>query len=188
MTAGTATLPRKSEPLQGGYLRPPAPDVREPSLWQRLDRSGIPLLAARLMLGTMFIWMGCKKIGEPIVFLKQVRLYHMVPESVPALLNSIAIILPWIEVVTGSALILGIALRGSALIQLVMLIIFTGAIFLRALNVNRVEGTPFFQIVFDCGCGAGPVTIWKKLLENLGLCLLTFIPLLSRSRRFCLGR
>lgn len=136
----------------------------------------------------MFLWMGYKKIGDPVGFLKQVRMYQLVPEGTPALLNSIAIVMPWMEMATGAALILGIALRGAAFIQLAMLIAFTGAIFLRTMKIMDTEGTPFFQIAFDCGCGSGVVIIWKKLLSNLGLSFLTLIPLLSRSRRFCLGR
>lgn len=189
MHGTTATMEEdRVEALRGNAAHSFVPDPKSLRVWQRLDRSGVPLLAARLILGGMFIWMGFHKISGPVEFLKQIRMYQMVPEGTPLLLNSIAIILPWMEVITGAALILGVALRGAALIQLVMLVVFTGAIFLRALNINRTEGTPFFQIVFDCGCGGGPVTIWIKLLQNLGLCFLTFIPLLSRSRRFCLGR
>jgi uncharacterized membrane protein YphA (DoxX/SURF4 family) len=171
-----------------GPTRAPMPDPQMPTLWQRLDRSGIPLLAARLILGATFIYMGYKKIGDPVGFLKQVRMYEMIPEGTPFPLNSVAIILPWMEVATGVALLLGLALRGAALIQLVMLVMFTGAIFLRTMHIMKAESTPFLQIAFECGCGSGVVVIWKKLLSNLGLCLLTFIPLLSHSRRFCLGR
>lgn len=189
MTA-SATLMKESKPnaLRGGPSRAPMPDPQMPNFWQRLDRSGIPLLAARLILGATFIYMGYKKIGDPVGFLKQVRMYEMIPEGTPLLLNSIAIILPWMEVATGIALILGVALRGAALIQLVMLVMFSGAIFLRTMDIMKAESTPFLQVAFDCGCGSGVVVIWKKLLSNLGLCLLTFIPLLSLSRRFCLGR
>lgn len=187
--SGSATLDdvRASAP-RSAHAPAPHPEPQMPSFWQRLDQTGVPLLAARLILGGMFLWMGFHKISDPVGFLKQVRMYQMVPEGTPFLLNSIAIVLPWMEVTTGAALILGMALRGAGLIQLGMLVVFTGAVFLRAMKIWNTEGTPFFEIAFDCGCGSGVVIIWTKLLTNVGLCLLTIIPILSRSRRFCLGR
>ncbi len=161
--------------------------MTSPSVWKRMDSSGLPLLLARLILGAMFLWMGFAKIGDPVDFLKQVRMYKMLPESAPIFLNGTAIVLPWLEVLSGVALILGVFLRGAAAILVAMLAVFTTAIFLRALAVHNAQGTPFFKIAFDCGCGAGVVIIWQKLLANVTLLATALIPLLSRSRRFCLS-
>lgn len=189
MSGGTATLiPQKASAPRGAHAPAPIPQPDRSSLWGRLDGSGVPLLIARVVLGGMFLWMGYQKIGKPVEFLKQVRMYQMVPEGTPLLLNSIAIVLPWMEVVTGAALILGVALRGAGVVQLFMLLVFSTAIYLRTMNLVRTEGTPFFQVAFDCGCGSGVVVIWTKLLTNAGLVLLTLIPLFSRSRRWCLMR
>ena len=155
-------------------------------LLRRFDQSGVPLLLARLILAATFIYMGAMKIREPFDFLKQVHLYHMLPESPSIYLNATAIVLPWLEIVAGIALIVGFPVRGAAAIIVVMLCVFTPAIFLRALSIQAEKAISFFEVVFDCGCGSGPVVIWTKLLRNLGSLALAVLVLLSQSRRFCL--
>ena len=158
---------------------------RRESILRRLDQSGIPLLAARLSLAATFIYMGTMKIREPFDFLKQVRMYHMLPESPPEFLNATAVVLPWLEIVAGVALVGGVFVRGAAAMLAAMLCVFTPAILLRALSIRAEKAISLFQVVFDCGCGSGPVVIWTKLLVNLGLLALAVIALLSQSRRFC---
>jgi putative oxidoreductase len=159
----------------------------QPSLWRRADTTGIPLLLARLALGGVFIYMGVHKLGHPIEFLKQVHLYHMLPETPPYYLNATAIVLPWLEIFCGTLLIVGWAIRGASLQMLVMLSVFTPAILLRALAIHDEKGTPFMDIAFDCGCGSGVVITWKKLIENASLWLLALYALFSGSRRFTLA-
>jgi len=158
-----------------------------PSLIRRADDTGVPLLLARLVIGALFIYMGIMKLQDPIAFLKQINLYDMLPQQPPYLLNGTAIVLPWLEVVCGIALILGVYLRGSGALIAVMLAVFTPAIFLRAWEIHTSDGTPFFQIAFDCGCGTGEVIIWKKLLGNAALFLGSLVAVFSQSRRFCLA-
>ena len=150
-----------------------------------MDGSGIPLLLARLVLAATFIYMGVIKLGEPFDFLKQLRMYHMLPESPPLFMNTTAIVLPWLEIVAGVALIIGFSLRGAAAMIGIMLCVFTPAILVRALAIQAEKGISFFEIAFDCGCGSGPVVIWTKLLTNAGLFALVVIALWSRSRRYC---
>ncbi|MCH8854345.1 MAG: hypothetical protein IID41_17090, partial [Planctomycetes bacterium] len=40
---------------------------------------------------------------------------------------------------------------------------------------------PFMEVAFECGCGTGTDIIWKKLLENGGLILLSMFLVFSRS-------
>lgn len=162
--------------------------IESPSLLRRWDRSGVPLLILRVVLAGIFLYMGVQKVQHPVEFLKAVRMYKMLPEEPAILLNSVAIVLPWLEVVAGVALLLGVWVRGSGALMALMLMVFTPAIFLRALTIHSEVGTPFFEIKFDCGCGAGEVIVWKKLLENFGLLALAIIVALSHSRRFCLDK
>jgi len=155
-------------------------------LLRRLDDTGIPLLVTRLVLGGLFVYMGIEKALVPTDFLKMVREYHMVPEHPPLMLNLIAASLPWLEIWCGCLLIAGVALRGSALTLLVMLVGFTIVVTLRALHIHHTQAIPFCAIEFDCGCGAGVEWICGKIPKNIGLCILSLIILLSRSRKLCL--
>ena len=157
------------------------------SWFRRLDDSGIPLLIARIILAATFIYMGSMKIGAPFEFLKQVRSYQMLPETPPIYLNATAIVLPWLEIVAGVALLLGLRFRGAAAAIITMLLVFTPAILIRALHIQAEKGISFFEIVFDCGCGSGPVLIWTKLLGNVGLFTLATLALVTRSRKLCLS-
>ena len=157
------------------------------SVFRRLNAGGVAPLAARLALGGLFVYAGLVKVGNPIDFLKQLHEYHVLPESPPIVINSVAIVLPWLEVIAGAALILGAYVRGAAAAIAIMFVAFTPAIFLRALVIRATEGTPFFEIAFDCGCGTGVEIAWRKLVANGGLFLLSAFVLFSRSPRIGLG-
>jgi uncharacterized membrane protein YphA (DoxX/SURF4 family) len=124
------------------------------------------------------------KLGDPIAFLKLIRQYEMGVS--PAFLNSVAIVLPWLEIVCGAALINGVFMRGAAALMALMLVAFTPVVLSRAFDIMAEKGIPFMAVKFDCGCGAGEVYTWKKTIENIGLLFLCLVPLLSASRRFCL--
>jgi uncharacterized membrane protein YphA (DoxX/SURF4 family) len=156
------------------------------SLVRRADESGIPMLLIRMFLGVFFIYSAVVKIGEPIDFLKQIRLYGLLPEAPSYFLNGTAVLLPWLELTCGIALVLGLWIRSASTTIGLMLLAFTPAIFLRAMAIHNSEGIPFFEIEFDCGCGMGVEIIWIKLCKNTGLFLLVILAVLSRSRRFSL--
>lgn len=154
---------------------------------RRADRTGLPLLAIRIILGLTFVYMGANKLADPIAFLKAIRQYHMLPETPGVYLNTTAVVLPWMEIFAGTALLLGLHIRGAALAILIMLGVFTPAVYMRALEIQRETPQSFFDIQFDCGCGSGVEVIWSKLLVNTGLFLLALGALLSKSRRFCIS-
>ncbi len=142
------------------------------------NRADLILVLARWVLGGVFIYMGLHKVMDPVEFIKLIRLYHVV--STPVVLNFIAITLPWFEVFCGLLLLTGIAVRGTALLLVAMLIPFTLAILRRALEVAATGHLPFCAVKFDCGCGSGEVLICGKLIENTALVLVA-IWILSRS-------
>jgi uncharacterized membrane protein YphA (DoxX/SURF4 family) len=158
----------------------------QPGLLARIDRTGVPLLLCRLALGTLFIIMGLKKAIAPAVFMNLIRQYNAIPDGVWWLLNFTAITLPWVETFCGLLLIMGVALRGTALTLMAMLAVFTPAVLIRGLGIYHAKEIAFCTIRFDCGCGAGPVWICTKLVENTALFLGAVIILASRSTRFCL--
>jgi uncharacterized membrane protein YphA (DoxX/SURF4 family) len=126
-------------------------------------------VGARWLVGGLFVYMGLSKALHPEAFLKLIRQYDLVTQ--PFLLNSIAASLPWFEVFCGSLLLVGVAVRGTALAVLAMLVPFTWIVFRRALAIAGAQGLAFCAVKFDCGCGAGEVLICHKLIEN-GLLIL----------------
>ena len=155
----------------------------EPWNWK-----AVVTLLARVGVGAAFLIMGAIKTAHPVTFLKQIHQYNMVPDGLYVLLNGMAAVLPWIEIVCGALLVLGIAVRGSALLLLVMLIVFTTAIIIRALGIYHAGNLPFCAIKFDCGCGSGEQFTCHKVPENLLLITCSAIALFSRSSRACLLR
>jgi len=141
-------------------------------------------VGARWLLGFLFVYTGIEKALDPVGFLKLVRQYDLV--HIPFFLNTIAATLPWFEASCGVFLLLGIAVRGTALALVAVLIPFTGVVWHRALILEAAKMIPFCAVKFDCGCGTGEVFICAKLLENFCLILLTCSLLLGRGRRFAL--
>ena len=131
--------------------------------------SSMVAAAARWILGGLFLGMGLSKALDPVGFLKLVHAYDLV--TTPLLLNLIAGILPWFEVFCGLLLLLGVAVRGTALVAVAMLVPLTLLVLRRALALHAVGDLPFCAIKFDCGCGAGEVYICRKLAENTALTL-----------------
>lgn len=126
---------------------------------------------ARWFLGGLFIYMGLSKALHPVEFLKLVHQYELV--NTPSLLNFIAATLPWFEVLCGLLLLTGVAVRGSALVVLLMLVPFSIVVFRRALAIHTAKAIAFCAVKFDCGCGNGEVWICHKLAENSALILLS---------------
>lgn len=167
----------------------------KPSHVEILDRPanlwGYLTLLARLILGAVFIYYAFGKIGgveETVTFLKLIKQYQMMPTEPAWYLNYTALILPWLELVCAVALILGIFVRGAGVTVFGMLLVFTVAIAVRAAHLVDETGISFFKLEFDCGCGGGPVNIFRKLLANSLWILLSLIPIFSPSRRLCLER
>ena len=101
-------------------------------------------------------------------------------------MNSIAAALPWFEIFCGLLLLAGIAVRGTALTLILMLVPFTALVFHRALALRSALDIAFCAVKFDCGCGTGTVFICRKLAENCFLLLLAGWLLAGRGRRFSL--
>ena len=146
---------------------------------RRLIDNDYVTMASRLILGIMFIYASFYKIIEPASFAKSIWFYQMVPGS---LINLMALILPWLELLAGLALIFGVTYRGAVLWMNVMLVIFVVAL---ASTIAR-------GLSVDCGCfkqsrsATGPA--WEALIRDLGMIILGVQLWFSRSRRWMIGR
>jgi putative oxidoreductase len=107
----------------------------------------------QFVLAAFFVVAGIAKIVDPPSFAHEIHNYKMVPG---ALVNGMALILPWLEVVAGVALFLGIARRTAAKVLGILLLVF-----IVALGVNLARGHPV-----DCGC-FGTSKVQKTDAERL---------------------
>jgi uncharacterized membrane protein YphA (DoxX/SURF4 family) len=133
---------------------------------------------ARYLLGAYLIYMGAIKAKDPVNFLKLLRAYEFLASPFP--LNTVAALLPWLEICCGLCLLLNVAVRGTALIVSMMFLTFSAAILHRALAIQDQLALTFCAVNFDCGCGAGEVFVCIKLAENAAWLLLALWLLFSR--------
>ena len=150
----------------------------------RLNQSGYLFLIARLILGSVFIYLGAVKASDPVEFLKLLRQFEMI--EYPLLLNLVAAVLPWLEIMCGLLVIAGFRLRAATLLILIMLASFTAVVAVRALDMSYTGSVAFCSISFDCGCGGGEVMICRKLFENGALFALAMAVLATKDPKFCL--
>ena len=108
-------------------------------------------IALRWILGVTFIYASYYKIMSPEDFAKVVYGYNFFPE---VLIHLIAIILPFVELISGLSLLLGIYPRSAALIINGLLLAF---IFILTINIIR-------GYEFDCGCFSSKKTGSPKLM------------------------
>ncbi|KPL01115.1 MAG: hypothetical protein AMJ91_01535 [candidate division Zixibacteria bacterium SM23_73_3] len=97
------------------------------------------VLLFRLFLGVTFIYASLDKIAHPDQFARIIYNYKILPHF---LINVFAITLPWVELIAGLFLILGIFTESSVLLICFLLIVFSIAI-----SINLIRG-----IDLNCGC------------------------------------
>ena len=106
---------------------------------RRLDATGLPLLLARIIVGFTFLYYGAEKIGDPVPFLKSLKGYEVLPLHPSWIINSLAVILPWIEVLCAAALLSGIQLRSAALLTTAMLALTTAGLIATAKRLLNAQ-------------------------------------------------
>jgi uncharacterized membrane protein YphA (DoxX/SURF4 family) len=118
----------------------------------------------RLIVAAVLIFAAVQKIWMPLEFARLIREYNLLPDQV---LNLVAVILPWLEIVCGLCFLSGLWLMGTAVLLSSLNAIFVFAISYRAWLIMSSTGVGFFDLSYDCGCGFGVVYIPTKILENI---------------------
>jgi len=140
-----------------------------------------PWLTVRtqIALGLFFVVAALPKIADPPGFAHMVYNYKMVPGP---LVNAMALVLPWAELLMGVALVAGIWRRTAAALVGILLVVFIAAISFNLMRGNAI----------DCGCfdvTAANLTreerlrdMWMVLLRDVGMLFLVAQGLLGARR------
>lgn len=121
-------------------------------------------LAVRIYLGFVFLFACYHKVIHPEAFALDIATYQILPLG---LVNLLAIILPWIELVAGLMLVIGWRTRSAALLVSGMMVVFTIAI-----SIAVYKG-----LDMSCGCFASqgaaedPIS-WRTIMRDSGWLLL----------------
>lgn len=121
--------------------------------------------AAQWIIGLVFIGAALPKIGDPQSFALAVHNFRLLPL---ALENLVALSLPWVELVAGLSLVLGIRARAGGLLASLLMVLFSVVVAIALARGLDVE----------CGCfGTMDSTRVgaQKLAENTGLTILALL-------------
>ena len=139
--------------------------------------SAILISYLRLIVGGIFIYASLDKIADPYTFSKAISSYEFSSLlGLSALDNILALILPWLELVLGLFLILGIYTDEVINFIILLMVFFTVMLsqaYFRGLNLE------------DCGCGLNNSTIGMDIIRDF---VLLFICLLIKFRKLFIGR
>ena len=126
-------------------------------------------LRVQIALGIIFVVAAWPKIADPPAFAHMIFNYRILPGS---MINLSALTMPWVELLAGLCLILGIWTRAARTIVAVLLIVFMIAIAFNLFRGNAI----------DCGCfdvsAAGKTheeriqDMWLVLLRDAGMLLM----------------
>lgn len=142
-------------------------------------------MRVQIALGAVFVASAIPKLVDPPAFAHMIYNYRLLPGT---LVNALALVMPWIELLVGVLLVLGAWRREAALVAALLLVVFLGAI-----GWNLLRGH-----AIDCGCfdvrsaGKTPEQLLADMkwvmLRDVGLLLLAGQVLLATSPRFSARR
>ena len=122
-----------------------------------------PWLTVRVqvVLDIIFVVAAWPKIADPPSFAHMIYNYRIVPGS---LINLSALVMPWVELLAGLCLILGIWTRAARTIVALLLLVFMIAIAWNLLRGNAI----------DCGCFdvSAANRTYDERIRDMGLVLL----------------
>lgn len=137
-------------------------------------------LAARLVVGGVWIYAGAVKLLDPAQSVEAVRAYQLLPGDTA---STVGQLLPVIEVVVGMCLVLGLFTRTFAVVSALLFVVF----------IAGIASVWFRGIDIDCGCFGGggndadAVSAYPwEIARDTGLLLLSLLLARARSSRLSL--
>jgi putative oxidoreductase len=129
------------------------------ALARRFPQNRWLIVGLRYVIGFVFVYAAVGKIAEPDTFARAILNYKLVPLFS---VNMLALLLPWIELLAGLGMIVGVHLRGNALLIGGLL-----SVFIIAVGIALARG-----LDISCGCfgttSASKVG-WSHIGENVAL-------------------
>jgi putative oxidoreductase len=123
------------------------------------------------VLGGVFVYAGISKILDPAQLAAQIRNYQLAPWW---LIHPAALVLPWVEILAGLLLILGIWAIEATLVLGGLLALFMVAI----------GWAMHLGLDIECGCFAGHTKVgFARLAEDGGLLAVAVLGLIVRRRK-----
>ena len=119
----------------------------------------------RIYLALVFILSGLDKINDLTTFSQSIENYKILPIFI---VNIVAIFIPWLELVAGGFLLLGICIKENSTIILTLIVVFTLGI-ISAIMRN---------LDIDCGCQGtfdGQKVGFLKIIENIALIVIAYL-------------
>ena len=125
-----------------------------------LIRSLNIVLIFRIILGVVFIYASYHKILDPSGFSENIHNFHVIPVWSE---NLVALIIPWMEMIIGVFLILGVFLRGAVTITIGLYILF----------IIILSQALYRGIDLHCGCfktvaNPGVTDLRMELIKHIG--------------------
>ena len=134
---------------------------------------------ARLGLAAVFLTAGALKIGDLAASGRAVNAYRLMPFEVA---RTVGAVQPFLEIALGLLLLAGLAVRVSAGIGAVLLVVFVGGIVSAWARGLRID-CGCFSAGGDLGAGQAP-TYGLEILRDLGFLILAGILLWRPITRF----
>jgi uncharacterized membrane protein YphA (DoxX/SURF4 family) len=134
--------------------------------------------AARIALAAVFLVAGATKVGDLAASARAVNAYRLMPFEAAKVVGAV---LPFVEIALGLLLLAGIAVRLSAAIAAVLLVIFIVGIVSAWARGLRID-CGCFSAGGDLGAGQSP-TYAREILRDVGFLVLAGILLLRPRTR-----
>jgi len=146
-------------------------------------RQIIPILSSpylalllRLLVGTTFVFASVTKFPLHSQFVAIVKSYHLLPDPMA---TAYALTLPWVELIVGAYLLLGILVKPSAFVTILM-----GMSFMVANVSETVRGE---QYCGSCFGEAIPLLVSQALTIDIIIITTGLILLMAKGKRQILG-